>query len=222
MNRISQLRRRFGQDTDRIDKRLLIDGRPALLALIAERSGALAMRTRPANEPVRQKLLGLRVVELLGLPLGKEALLVNGQEKALAELLMRLDVFGLMRAPENVELDPQPAEVVALRSVEVPRQLLDRTVLLPRGLEGGHPVVVAAADESHVVPRRAEIAHVGVGRQIRAGDMPHMKPPVGIGQSGRHEIAFLSHENHNRSHKVPARSPNRPAGRPRFYGPRPN
>ena len=73
-------------------------------------------------------------------------------------------------------------------------QFLDDLPSFAAADQGGHAIVVAAADERDVVALRAQVAHVGVGRQIRPGDMPDMQPAVGVGQS-RRDKKSSAHEN---------------------------
>ena len=41
-----------------------------------------------------------------------------------------------------------------------------------------HAVVIRTADEQHIRPRRPEIAHVNIRRQVGPGDVPDMQPTV--------------------------------------------
>ena len=51
-------------------------------------------------------------------------------------------------------------------------------------------VVVAAADEQCITATGAEIAHVRIGGQIRAGDVADVQAAVGVRQAGGDEVAF--------------------------------
>ena len=52
------------------------------------------------------------------------------------------------------------------------------------GLDGdGHSMLVAAADEEHLLTFHAEIAGIDIGRHVDAGQMPDMHRTVGIRQS---------------------------------------
>ena len=184
MDGFAQLRGGAREHADRVDQPGLIHGSAALLALVSEGLIAGAMRTRSANEPIRQELLGFQVVQLLCGALGEQPFLMDLQKEILTEPLMDIDVPGLVRAAEDVKLDVEPGEIPLLRCVVVGGQLLDRAVLLAGGLERRHAVVVAAADESDVRPGGPQVADIDVSRHVGSGDVTHVQPAVGIGQGG--------------------------------------
>lgn len=54
----------------------------------------------------------------------------------------------------------------------------------------GHSVLVATADEDHVLLLQAKIAHIDVGRNIYPGEVSDVHTAVGIGQCGGDSGAF--------------------------------
>src|SRR5438067_7490997 len=118
-------------------------------------------------------------------------IVVNGLEELLADAVVCLDIFGLMRAAVNVEANPQPGEVRRLPLVVASREFSGRDTFLTSGYLDRYAVVIAAADEADVIALRPQIAHVDVGGQIGPGNVTDVQAPVGIGQCGGYEKSAL-------------------------------
>jgi len=161
-----------------LDQLHRLDGLAARLALISKGLG-IAARLAVVTPVVAgalyvavgEKLIGLRVVELLGRALDEVTLVVNRAEELLADLLVPRDEIGVMRSAPDVEFDAQSREVGKLSRVVVRGQLRDGPPLFACRDQRGHTVVVAAADEAHLVATRAQVAHERVRGEIGSGDV---------------------------------------------------
>ena len=65
--------------------------------------------------------------------------------------------------------------------------LLGGDALLAGALGHGHAVLVATADEQHVLALQTQVAHIDVGRHIHASQMANVDRTVSIGQRCRHQ-----------------------------------
>jgi hypothetical protein len=89
---------------------------------------------------------------------------VDCAEEVLADLLMTLDVAGLVRAAVDVEFDAQALEIPDLAFVVEGGQLLDGLAFTLGPDQGRDAVIVTAADETSLVAPGSQVAHEGVGR----------------------------------------------------------
>jgi hypothetical protein len=185
---LAGLGRGAGHGADRVDQFGLLHHPIAVLALVAEGLGRFAERAGPLDEAIGQKLPGFEIVELAGGSLGEQALLMNLQEEVLAELLMRFGKTRLVCPAVYIKVNSQSGERLALRPVVARGEFFDRDILLARALQRGHAVVVATTNEAHVATPGPQIAHVNIGWQIRAGDVPDVQPIIGIRQCRRNQI----------------------------------
>ena len=55
----------------------------------------------------------------------------------------------------------------------------------------GHPMFVAAANESHLFALHSEVTGINIGRYVNSGQVANVNRSVGIRQRGRNQGAFV-------------------------------
>ena len=155
-----------------------VEAGAAGFALVAIGVLVAAVGAGAGDVAVGQELLGLLVVVLLRHFLDELALLVEFLEVGGGGLVVLL-AGG---AAVDVERDAQFGEAVLDNLVVAVDDVLRRDALLA-GLDGdGHAVLVAAADEHHLLALGAEVAHIDVGGHVDAGQVADVHRAVGVGQ----------------------------------------
>jgi hypothetical protein len=178
---------------DRLDEQEGVHALAAVLALVAVGVGILAVGAGAFDVAVGEEFVDLGIVELLGPFFAEVAFLVDGREELLADLVVQLYEVGLVGAAVDVELDAEALEVGLLAGVVVGGDLLGGGVFLQGRYQGGHAVVIAAADEADLASAGAQETDVGVRGQIGAGDVADVEPTVRIGQCCGDQESFVGH-----------------------------
>lgn len=106
-------------------------------------------------------------------------------------------MLGCRGAAKNIETDAGLGKrFVHLRPIEVDEFLGGFSGFFGRD-GNGNAVLIGAANVNDVTAPHALIAHVNIGRQIRARNVTDVQRPVGIRQSAGDEDFFVS--NHRKS-----------------------
>ena len=170
----------------RVQQFLGAEGRTAFLALVAVGVLVAALRAGALDEAVGEEHAGLGIVELLGDLRDEVFLLVELAE----ELRSVLRVDGGGGAGVDVEVDAELREGVLHDPVVAVHDVLRGDALLA-GLDGdGDAVLVAAADEHHVLAAHAEIADVDVAGDVGAGEVADMDGAVRVGKGTGDQGSF--------------------------------
>ena len=175
-----------GEGVAGVDELLGREGAAALLALVAVGAGGVAVGALADDVAVGEELVGLLVVELLALELHELVVVVELAE----EVAGHLAVCGGGGAAVDVERDAEVAERLADDLVVAVHDILGRAALFLGADGDGHAVLVAAADEEHVLALQAQVADVDVGGYVDAGQMADVDGAVGVGQGARHESSL--------------------------------
>ena len=135
---------------------------------------------------VGQELMGLLIVVLFGLFLHQFPLVIELFKEVAGKLMMR----GAGRSAINIEADAKRLERLFDELVVAVAHVLRRDTLFLRTDSDGHTMLIAAANEHHLLFFEAQIAHVNIGRHIDSCQMANVNASVGIGQSRRNGGAF--------------------------------
>ena len=164
-----------------------VEGRATALTLVSVGMLILTPRARTYDVAVGEELPCLGVVVLLRLLLDEGSLVIEGTEEGRGMLPMgrarrtAIDVEGHTEASEGVPDDG----VVAIHYILRGDSLLLRT-------DGdGHTVLIAPADEEHLLPLEPQVASVDVCRDVYSSEVADMHWPIGVGQGGRNECSLI-------------------------------
>ncbi len=150
----------------------------ARLALVAVCTFRTAVGALAGDIAVCEELAGLLVVQLHGGLLHEFPLVVKAAEEIGGRTGMRLGAG----APVHVERYAELLERIFDYRVITVHYVLGGDTLLA-GLYGdGYAMLVAAADEQHLLSLKTEIPRIDVGRDIDSGQVADMHRPVGVRQ----------------------------------------
>ena len=153
----------------------------ALLALVAVGTLVVAVRALAGDVAVGQELVGLLVVVLFGGFLGELSLVVELAEEVGCKLVV--GVAG--GAAVDVEAYSELLEALLYHRVVAVYHVLGRDALFLGAYGDGHSVLVATADEHHLLLLQAQIAHVDVCRHVDSGQVSDVDSTVGVWQCSR-------------------------------------
>ena len=150
----------------------------AFLALVAVSTLRMTPRTLPADVTVGQKLLCLRVVELLRRLLNELTIVVQ-----LAEIVRRKLMMGLARGARiYIERDTKLLKRRLYQLVVSVHHLLRGDTLFAGADGNGHAVLIASAHKKHLLAFQTEVPHINICGHIHPRKVSDMHRPVRIRQ----------------------------------------
>ena len=154
----------------------------ALLALVAVGVGVAAVGALAHDVSVGKELVGFLVVILFRFLLDEFAIVVKFAEEVGGKFVV---YFGGGTAVD-VEGDAKLLKRVLDEFVVAVADILWRTAFLLGTYGDGHAVLIATADEDHVLALEAQVPGIDIGWHIDAGHVPDVDTTVGIRQSRSH------------------------------------
>ena len=153
----------------------------AFLTLVAVCVGVSAVGALAHDVAVGEKLVGLLVVILFRLLLYELALVVELAEEVGCQLAVCLRCGAAVDVERDAKLLKRVLDELVVAVADV---LWGAAFLL--GADGdGHAVLVASADEHHVLALQPKVAGVDVGRHVHAGHVADVHTAVGVGEGRR-------------------------------------
>ena len=170
-----------------VDEVRRIEGRATALTLVSIGVVILAPRTCTYYIAVGEELPSLGVVVLLRLLLCKGTLIIKCTEEGRGVLPMG----RARRTAIDVEGHTEASEGVSDNGVITIHYILWGNSLLLRTDSDGHTVLIAPADEEHLLPLEPQVASVDICWDVDPSKVSDMHWPVGIGKGGRDECSLI-------------------------------
>ena len=165
-----------------VDKLLGRKRGSALLALVAVGTLGTTARTGAHDIAVGEELAGHLVTVLLLGYLFELAVVIELAE----EVGCKLVVYLAGGAAVDVKRDAELFKRVLDELVIAVYHLLHADALLAGTYGHGYAVLIASADEYHILFLQSEISYIDVGRHIYAGEMADMHTAVGVRKRRSH------------------------------------
>ena len=135
--------------------------------------------------------MGLLIVILFGLFLHQFAFIIELFKEVAGKLMMRFAGCSTI----DIEADAKRLERLFDELVVAVAHVLRRDALFLRTDGDGHTMLIAAANEHHLLFFEAQIAHINICRHIDSCQMSNVNASVSIGQSrcngGAFKLRFL-------------------------------
>lgn len=170
-----------------VDEVRRIEGRSTALTLVSIGVVILTPRTCTYYIAVGEELPSLGIVVLLRLLLDEGSLVIEGTEEGRGMLPMG----RARRTAIDVEGHTEASEGVPDNGVVAVHYILRGDSLLLRTDSDGHTVLIAPADEEHLLPLEPQVASVDICGDVDPSKVSDMHWPVGIGKGGSDECSLI-------------------------------
>ena len=159
----------------------------ALLTLVTIGALIVAVGALARYITVGQELLSLFVIQLCGGLFCQLALVIELAEPFGSKLMVGLAGSATVDIKRDAELLKR-----VLDHLVVTIDYVLRGDAFLTGTDGnGHTVLIASADEHHVLLLQSQVAHINVGRYIDTGQVADMNTSVGVGQCRRYRKSLV-------------------------------